>query len=251
MLRSKSARRSRCRSSACSTTAAYATLVSQAVAADEPITAESEAEKPTRGAPRRRRRPAKTAELDDPERDGRGRGAEEADESRGAEPEEDNRGSRRGLGRDGSSDGRPEEEDAQRLTRRPRPQEEDRCGTSGGRKRRGRTGGRGAARPAEASAEAPAPRSMFRTRTWASPRRLPTSLPRTARGHPAEEEDPQGDPGRAGPEEEDRQLPRTDDGCRRATGSNRATEAEKARRRGGKSLGLGIRAHVPVGRRRP
>jgi ribonuclease G len=45
--------------------AAYATLVSQAVAADEPITAESEAEKPTRRAASTTR--AETAELDDPE----------------------------------------------------------------------------------------------------------------------------------------------------------------------------------------
>jgi predicted RNA-binding protein with TRAM domain len=48
--------------------AAYATLVSQAVAADEPITAESEAEKPTRRSPSATAAtPAKTAELDDPE----------------------------------------------------------------------------------------------------------------------------------------------------------------------------------------
>jgi ribonuclease G len=48
--------------------AVYATLVSQAVAADEPITAESEAEKPTRrSASATAATPAKTAELDDPE----------------------------------------------------------------------------------------------------------------------------------------------------------------------------------------
>jgi ribonuclease G len=46
--------------------AAYATLVSQAVAADEPITAESEAEKPTRRAATPSTT-TKTAELDDPE----------------------------------------------------------------------------------------------------------------------------------------------------------------------------------------
>jgi ribonuclease G len=46
--------------------AAYATLVSQAVAPDEPITAESEAEKPTRRAATATP-PTKTAELDDPE----------------------------------------------------------------------------------------------------------------------------------------------------------------------------------------
>jgi ribonuclease G len=48
--------------------AAYATLVSRAAAADEPITAESEAEKPTRRAAASATT-AKTAELDDPELD--------------------------------------------------------------------------------------------------------------------------------------------------------------------------------------
>jgi predicted RNA-binding protein with TRAM domain len=60
--------------------AAYATLVSQAVAADEPITAESEAEKPTRRTATTATT-AKTAELDDPELD-------EEDEE-GDEPEAD------------------------------------------------------------------------------------------------------------------------------------------------------------------
>jgi ribonuclease G len=48
--------------------AAYATLISQAAAVDEPITAESEAEKPTRRAAAPATR-AKTAELDEPELD--------------------------------------------------------------------------------------------------------------------------------------------------------------------------------------
>jgi ribonuclease G len=58
--------------------AAYATLVSQAVAADEPITAESEAEKPTRrAATPTPATTAKTGELDDPELE---EGDEEQDE---------------------------------------------------------------------------------------------------------------------------------------------------------------------------
>jgi ribonuclease G len=66
--------------------AAYATLVSQAVAVDEPITAESEAEKPTRRAAT-----PKTAELDDPELDEEDEEAEEpeADELEAEEPEAD------------------------------------------------------------------------------------------------------------------------------------------------------------------
>jgi ribonuclease G len=68
--------------------AAYATLVSQAVAADEPITAESEAEKPTRRAATAT--PAKTAELDDPELDDEVEEDEpEADELEADEPEAD------------------------------------------------------------------------------------------------------------------------------------------------------------------
>jgi len=68
--------------------AAYATLVSQAVAADEPITAESEAEKPTRRAATPSTT-AKTAELDDPELDEEDEEAEEpeADELETEEPE--------------------------------------------------------------------------------------------------------------------------------------------------------------------
>jgi ribonuclease G len=70
--------------------AAYATLVSQAVAADEPITAESEAEKPTRRAATPSTT-AKTAELDDPELDEEDEEAEEpeADELEADEPETD------------------------------------------------------------------------------------------------------------------------------------------------------------------
>ncbi|HEY8630898.1 MAG TPA: Rne/Rng family ribonuclease [Gaiellaceae bacterium] len=70
---------------------AYATLVSQAVAADEPITAESEAEKPTRRAATAT--PAtttKTAELDDPELDDEDEEDEpEADEQEADELEAD------------------------------------------------------------------------------------------------------------------------------------------------------------------
>ena len=65
--------------------AAYATLVSQAVAADEPITAESEAEKPTRRTATTAST-AKTAELDDPELDEED---EEADEPEADELEAD------------------------------------------------------------------------------------------------------------------------------------------------------------------
>ena len=71
--------------------AAYATLVSQAVAADEPITAESEAEKPTRRAPTTTpATAAKTAELDDPElEDEDDEDEPEADELEADEPETD------------------------------------------------------------------------------------------------------------------------------------------------------------------
>jgi ribonuclease G len=62
--------------------AVYATLISQAVAPDEPITAESEAEKPTRRTTTSAAS-AKTAELDDPELE---EGDEETDEP--DEPEE-------------------------------------------------------------------------------------------------------------------------------------------------------------------
>jgi ribonuclease G len=69
--------------------AAYATLVSQAVAADEPITAESEAEKPTRRSASATAAPtAKTAELDDPElEDEDDEDEPEADELEADEPE--------------------------------------------------------------------------------------------------------------------------------------------------------------------
>ncbi|MDQ2969075.1 MAG: Rne/Rng family ribonuclease [Actinomycetota bacterium] len=63
--------------------AAYATLISQAVAGDEPITAESEAEKPTRRTATSATT-AKTAELDDPELDEED---EEPDELEADEPE--------------------------------------------------------------------------------------------------------------------------------------------------------------------
>jgi ribonuclease G len=76
--------------------AVYATLVSQAVAADEPITAESEAEKPTRRTPSATAAtPAKTEELDDPELDDEDEEDEpeadelEADEAEADEPEAD------------------------------------------------------------------------------------------------------------------------------------------------------------------
>jgi ribonuclease G len=76
--------------------AVYATLVSQAVAADDPITAESEAEKPTRrSATATAATPAKTAELDDPELDDEDEEDEpesddlEADEPEADEPEAD------------------------------------------------------------------------------------------------------------------------------------------------------------------
>ncbi|HEX9598870.1 MAG TPA: ribonuclease E/G, partial [Gaiellaceae bacterium] len=68
--------------------AAYATLVSQAVTPDEPITAESEAEKPTRRAATPSTT-VKTAELDDPELDEEDEEADEpeADEFEADEPE--------------------------------------------------------------------------------------------------------------------------------------------------------------------
>jgi predicted RNA-binding protein with TRAM domain len=70
--------------------AAYATLVSQAVAVDEPITAESEAEKPTRRSAAAAATPTKTAELDDPELDDEDEEDEpEADDLEADEPEAD------------------------------------------------------------------------------------------------------------------------------------------------------------------
>jgi ribonuclease G len=71
--------------------AVYATLVSQAVAAHEPITAESEAEKPTRrSASATAATPAKTAELDDPELEDEDEEDEpEADELEADEPDAD------------------------------------------------------------------------------------------------------------------------------------------------------------------
>jgi ribonuclease G len=65
--------------------AAYATLVSQAVAVDEPITAESEAEKPTRRAAGSAAA-ARTAELDEPDVD-EADDEEEEDEPETEEPE--------------------------------------------------------------------------------------------------------------------------------------------------------------------
>jgi ribonuclease G len=70
--------------------AVYATLVSQAVAADEPITAESEAEKPTRrSASAAATTPAKTAELDDPELEDEDEEDEPKADDLEAEPEAD------------------------------------------------------------------------------------------------------------------------------------------------------------------
>jgi ribonuclease G len=71
--------------------AVYATLVSQAVAADEPITAESEAEEAARrSASATAATPAKTAELDDPELEDEDEEDEpEADDLEADEPEAD------------------------------------------------------------------------------------------------------------------------------------------------------------------
>jgi ribonuclease G len=113
--------------------AAYATLVSGAVAVDAPITAESEAEKPTRRAAGTAAT-ARTAELDDPE-------AEEPDdeEAEADEPEED------------EPDAGEQEPDAEAVTAAngtepAAPKKKTRRGSRGGRGRKKKT----AAAPATA-----------------------------------------------------------------------------------------------------
>jgi predicted RNA-binding protein with TRAM domain len=112
--------------------AAYATLVSQAVAADEPITAESEAEKPTRRAATAT--PAKTAELDDTqlEEEDEEEDEPEADELEADEIEADEREAEAVA----TTDGEPT----------VAPKKKTRRGSRGGRGRKKKT----AAAPAEA-----------------------------------------------------------------------------------------------------
>jgi ribonuclease G len=112
--------------------AVYATLISQAVAPDEPITAESEAEKPTRRAATSATT-AKTAELDDPELEEDDEDAEETDE-----PEE--------LELDESEE--PEAESEATTDGQPAvaPKKKTRRGSRGGRGRKKKT----AAAPASA-----------------------------------------------------------------------------------------------------
>jgi ribonuclease G len=114
--------------------AVYATLVSQAVAADEPITAESEAEKPTRrSASATAATPAKTAELDDPELE---------DEDEEDEPEADE------LGADEPDADEPEAEavSTDGTVEPAAPKKKTRRGSRGGRGRKKKT----AAAPAAA-----------------------------------------------------------------------------------------------------
>jgi ribonuclease G len=109
--------------------AVYATLISQTVAPDEPITAESEAEKPTRRAATAATT-AKTAELDDPELEEDDEETEEADE-----PEELDTGAPE-LEGEASTDGQPA----------VAPKKKTRRGSRGGRGRKKKT----AAAPAAA-----------------------------------------------------------------------------------------------------
>jgi ribonuclease G len=108
--------------------AAYATLVSQAIAADEPITAESEAEKPTRRAATATATiTAKTAELDDPELDDEDEEDEpEADELEGDEADADEPEAEAATGADGTIAGAV-------------PKKKTRRGSRGGRGRKKKT----------------------------------------------------------------------------------------------------------------
>ncbi len=127
---------------------AYATLASSgAKTAPEPITAEAEAERPTRARKTTRR----TSEPDAAAPEAEAREADEDDDEQAdavaEEPEADDR--RRRRGRDG--DGRAEEADAPRLARRPQAQEARRGSRRRRdrrrRRRRGRrAGGRGGVR---------------------------------------------------------------------------------------------------------
>ena len=101
--------------------------------------------------------------------------------------------------------------------------------------------------PAETSAEAPAPKIHIPAPDLGEAEEDTPAEPAedgADRVLPAEEEDPSRQPGRARPKEEDCGR-RHCDGFRRRR-SNPAVE----RAGGGKSLGLGVRPDVPMGRRR-
>ena len=172
--------------------AVYATLVSQAVAPDEPITAESEAEKPTRrSASATAATPAKTAELDDPE-------LEDEDEERvrgGRSRDRRARSGRAGSGGREHADGtvglrpprrrRRAEAHAAAAAARRRPRRHQRWPETARANRR-------TWRPPQQ------PGSMFPIRTWASPKNPPTSLPGTARSRPGPRRRRGGGPGAGG-----------------------------------------------------
>ena len=225
---------------------AYATALNGVEAPAEPITFESEAEKPTR-APSRAK---KAAETEEPEVDGRGRAG-----GRGPRrPRSRRPAASRARGRGGGDDrgrGRRrrdrsgEEEDAPRLARRPQPEEEARRGDRRHRARRGargrgRRGGfrhRDAAHPRsrlrarrraeaeagpEADAEAEAERRGGRRRGGRAGRRGGRRGDRRRRGGAGEEEDAPRLARRPQPEE-----------ARRRRGGDGGRERRRARCRGG------------------
>jgi ribonuclease G len=114
--------------------AAYASLISQAVAPDEPITAESEAEKPTRRTTSTATT-AKTAELDDPELEEDDDETDEPEELDADEPEELDADETEAVG-EATTDGQPS----------VAPKKKTRRGSRGGRGRKKKT----AAAPAAA-----------------------------------------------------------------------------------------------------
>ncbi len=202
---------------------AWAELLAPVAAADEPLTAESEAEKPTRARRSRSgRRPRNRLPRKGPPptrtrrscRPGRGRGRSRRLGDRGRR-----RGGRRRAG------GTAEEEDAPRVARRAGPQEEDRGGRlerrrrHGRRRCRGRVGrrarrrarrGHGAGARAAAGAGRPRPRAGRRSRhppAGTRPRQ------RRRRGDTGQAQHAPRVARRAQPEEED--LDRSRDGTRR------------------------------------
>ena len=107
---------------------AWAELVAPVEAADEPLTAEAEAEKPTRArrAHRARSRSRRVAEADEADED-------EADEAEEIDEVE-------AVAEDGETPDAGQEEDAPRLARWPEPQEEAGGGRGGRGERRRRSG---------------------------------------------------------------------------------------------------------------
>ena len=229
--------------------AVYATLVSQAVAADEPITAESEAEKPTRrSASATAATTAKTAELDDPELEDEDEEDEpEADDLEADEPEADEPEAEAVSTADGTSSGRPEEEDATRLARR----------TKAARRRPRRHQRR--PETARANRRTWRPRAQARIHVPDPDLGEPESRRRAGRGRhgatQAEEEDAQRDPGGRGRRR--RRRPRGaagTDGSRGRRRPDRGGEACGLRRgagprtpRTGRSLRTGNTCPCPSG----